>query len=58
MVDVVVAAVLLARPSPVVGLLVLAIDTGILASLIGSINLGLFGFTESLTAVRRRRTAR
>jgi hypothetical protein len=45
-----VAAVLLARPSRVLGLLALAVDAGILAALIGSINLGLFGFTESLNA--------
>jgi hypothetical protein len=45
-----VAAVLLARPSRVLGLLALAVDAGILASLIGSVNLGLFGFTESLNA--------
>jgi MFS family permease len=46
----VVAAVLLARPSRVLGLLALAVDAGILGSLIGSINLRLFGFTESLNA--------
>jgi hypothetical protein len=45
-----VAAVLLARPSRVLGLLALAVDAGMLAALIGSINLGLFGFTESLNA--------
>jgi hypothetical protein len=46
----VVAAILLARPSRLLGMLALAVDTGILAALIGSINLGLFGFTESLNA--------
>ena len=45
-----VAALLLARPSRTLGLLALAVDAGILAALIGSINLGLFGFTESLNA--------
>jgi hypothetical protein len=45
-----VAAVLLARPSRILGMLALAVDAGILAALIGSINVGLFGFTESLDA--------
>jgi hypothetical protein len=45
-----VAAFLLARPSRLVGILALAVDAGILAALIGSINIGLFGFTESLEA--------
>ena len=43
-----VTAVLLARPSRLAGLFALAIDLGILASLIASINLGLFGFKESV----------
>jgi hypothetical protein len=45
-----VAAILLARPSRMLGMLALALDAGILAALIGSINVGLFGFTESLNA--------
>jgi hypothetical protein len=44
------AVLLLARPSRMLGTLALALDAGILAALIGSINLGLFGFTESLNA--------
>ena len=32
------------------GVLALVIDAGVLAALIGSINIGLFGFTESLNA--------
>jgi hypothetical protein len=44
------AAILLARPSRMLGLLALAVDAGILAALIASINVGLFGFTESLDA--------
>src|ERR1700739_3633633 len=44
-----VTAVLLAWPSRLVGLLAVAVDIGLLASLISSINLGLFGFKESLT---------
>jgi hypothetical protein len=46
----VVSAILLARPSRLLGVLGLAVDAGILAALIGSINFGLFGFTESLNA--------
>ena len=34
----------------ILGMLALAVDAGILTALIGSINLGLFGFTESLDA--------
>jgi hypothetical protein len=45
-----VAVLLLARPSRMLGMLALAVDAGILAALIGSINIGLFGFTESLNA--------
>jgi hypothetical protein len=45
-----VAAILLARPSRMLGMLALAVDAGILAALLGSINVGLFGFTESLDA--------
>jgi hypothetical protein len=44
------AALLLARPRRTLGMLALAADAGILAALIGSINIGLFGFTESLDA--------
>jgi hypothetical protein len=44
------AAILLARPSRMLGMLALAVDAGILAALIGSITVGLFGFTESLDA--------
>jgi hypothetical protein len=44
------AVILLARPSRMLGTLALAVDAGILAALIGSINIGLFGFTESLNA--------
>jgi hypothetical protein len=44
------AVILLARPSRMLGTLALAVDVGILAALIGSINIGLFGFTESLNA--------
>lgn len=44
-----VATVFLVWPSRLVGLLSLAVDLGILASLIASINLGLFGFKETLT---------
>jgi hypothetical protein len=46
----VVAAALLGRPSRLIATLALAVDAGILLSLIGSINVGLFGFTESLNA--------
>ena len=42
------AAVLLVWPSRLIGLLALVVDLGILASLITSINVGLFGFKESL----------
>jgi hypothetical protein len=45
-----VAAVLLVRPSRMLGMVAVAVDAGILAALIGSINLGLFGFTESVNA--------
>jgi hypothetical protein len=45
-----VAVMLLATPSRPLGLLALTLDAGILAALIGSIDLGLFGFTESLNA--------
>jgi hypothetical protein len=45
-----VAVLLLARPSRTLAILALAVDAGILAALIGSINTGLFGFTESLDA--------
>lgn len=44
-----VSAVLLVWPSRLVGLLGLGVDAGILTSLIASINVGLFGFKESLT---------
>jgi hypothetical protein len=44
------AVVMLARPSRLVGLLGFGTATGILAGLIVSINVGLFGFTESLSA--------
>jgi hypothetical protein len=43
------AAVLLMWPSRLIGLLALVVDLGILASLITSINVGLFGFKESLS---------
>jgi hypothetical protein len=43
-----VTAVLLLRPSRLVGLLAFALDTALLVSLIASINIGLFGFQESL----------
>jgi hypothetical protein len=46
----IVAATLLVRPSRLQGVLALAIDAGTLAALIGSINFGLFGFTETLNA--------
>jgi hypothetical protein len=45
-----VAALLLARPSRILGMVALAVDAGTLTALIASINLGLFGFTESLDA--------
>jgi hypothetical protein len=45
-----VATILLVRPSRMLGMVALAVDAGILAALIGSINVGLFGFTESLSA--------
>ena len=41
---------LLGRPSRLLGLLGFGTVTGILAGLIVSVNVGLFGFTESLTA--------
>ena len=44
------ATILLVRPSRMLGMVALAVDAGILAALIGSINVGLFGFTESLSA--------
>jgi hypothetical protein len=44
------AALLLARPSRLFGALALVVDAGVLGALIGSINIGLFGFTESLNA--------
>jgi hypothetical protein len=44
------AALLLARPSRTLGVLALVFDVGVLAALIGSINIGLFGFTESVNA--------
>jgi hypothetical protein len=43
-----VTAVLLVRPSRLVGLLALALDQAILVSVITSVNIGLFGFKESL----------
>jgi hypothetical protein len=46
----VVGFVLLVRPSRLVGLLAVGVDVGILASLVWSINFGLFGFKESLDA--------
>jgi hypothetical protein len=45
-----VAVAMLARPSRLVGLLGFGMVMGILAGLIVSINVGLFGFTESLSA--------
>lgn len=44
-----VTTVLLVRPNRLVGLLALAVDLGLLASVIASINVGLFGFKESLS---------
>ena len=41
---------LLGRPSRLIGLLGLGTVIGVLAGLIVSVNVGLFGFTESLTA--------
>jgi hypothetical protein len=45
-----VTAVLLVRPSRLVGLLALVVDQALLVSLIASINIDLFGFQESLNA--------
>lgn len=43
-----VVAVLVALPSRLIGLFATVVDLGILASLIASINVGLFGFKESV----------
>lgn len=45
-----VGAALLARPSRLIGLLGVGLSAGILAGLILSVNIGLFGFKESLLA--------
>jgi hypothetical protein len=45
----IVGAGLLARPSRLIGLLGFGVSAGILAGLIVSVNIGLFGFKESLS---------